>query len=173
MNAERTLELLSEVSAKAFGPSDERLYASTEHALGELVDFRLLTILRWHEPLLVRMHSSAPSIYPAGGSKDITDDRWLRSLLADGVPVLSENEAQVRERFFDHEAIFAMGCGSALNVPVMSSLGPLGSINLLHAAHWYRPEHARWVQPFATALALFWLGQDLRAARSNGSMPAG
>lgn len=165
MKSARALALFSHASKLADQDPDVGLYRSIEGALGELVGFKLLTILRLQGSRLVRMHTSDCATYPSGDSKDISNDPWLRSMLSDGVPVISEDAASVRERFVDHESIFAMGCGSVLNIPVTSALGTLGSLNLLHDAHWFKPEHAVLVRPFASLLAVAWLANDSRNRR--------
>ncbi len=165
MKSARALALLSHASELAALKPEAGLYRSIEGALEELVGFKLLTILRLQGSRLVRMHTSDSATYPPGGSKDIGNDAWLRSMLSDGVAVISEDAPSVRERFVDHEAIFAIGCGSVLNIPVTSALGTLGSLNLLHDAHWFKPEHAVLVRPFASLLAVAWLANDSRNQR--------
>lgn len=141
------------------------LYRAIEGALNELVGFKLLTILRLQGSRLVRTHTSDSATYPSGGYKDITDDQWLRSMLSDGVPVISEDSTKVQESFVDHEAIFAMGCGSVLNIPVISALGTLGSLNLLHEAYWVKPEHIVLARPYASLLAVAWLADETHNRR--------
>lgn len=162
MKSARALEHFSHASELAIRVPDAGLYRAIEGALGELVGFKLLTILRLQGSRLVRMHTSDSGTYPAGDYKEISNDPWLRSMLSDGAPVISEDAASVRERFIDHKAIFAMECGSVLNIPVTSALGTLGSLNLLHNAHWFKPEHIVLVQPFASLLAVAWLANEVR-----------
>jgi hypothetical protein len=115
----RTLELLSDIADHMRSDCEVRkLYALVESALGELVGFRLLTILRMEDVQVRRLHSSDPSSYPAGGVKDISNDTWLREMLKAGKPVVSNTLELVRQRFPDHQAIFSLGCGAVLNVPV-------------------------------------------------------
>lgn len=165
MKSERALELYAHASELVTQDPNMGLYRAIEGALDELVGFKLLTILRLKESRLVRTHTSDSATYPSGGYKDITDDQWLRSMLGDGVPVISENSTKVRERFIDHEAIFAMGCGSVLNIPVTSALGTLGSLNLLHEAYWFKSEHIVLVRPYASLLAVAWLADETHNRR--------
>lgn len=132
------------------------LHLLVENALAELVAFRLLTILRLEGSKLYRIHTSDLVSYPTGGSKDIAQDQWLSSMLHGGVPVISDNAEQVRERFFDHEAIFTLDCESVMNVPVVGVHGTMGSVNLLHHAGWFTQEHALFVRPFVSLLATAW-----------------
>lgn len=156
----RALELFSEASDYArtdFGP--EKAYGLVERALSDLVGFRLLTILRIEGTLVRRMHSSDPAGYSVGGTKDIATDAWLRAMLDAGRPVVSETPELVRERFPDHDAIFSLGCGAVLNVPIVAAGVTLGSLNLLHAAGHFSREHALVARPFAMLLALAWTAE--------------
>ncbi|MGJ7580415.1 GAF domain-containing protein [Variovorax sp. RHLX14] len=154
-DAVRTLALLSDATRRLAEARDlPGLYRAVEAALGELVGFRLFTLLRV-TPMrdgLERMHSSDLRTYPAGGVKPVADDPWLQRLLVDNRPSLSPDAHAVRQNFPDAEAIFALGCESALNVPILFQGRILGSMNLLHAAHWFRPSDAALCQPFAALL---------------------
>jgi transcriptional regulator with GAF, ATPase, and Fis domain len=131
----RSLELLSDIADYMRSDCEVRkLYALVESALSELVGFRLLTILRMEHAHVRRLHSSDPETYPAGGVKDISGDTWLREMLEGGKPVVSNTPELVQQRFPDHQAIFALGCGAVLNVPVTDARQTLGSTNLLHGA---------------------------------------
>jgi hypothetical protein len=135
------------------------LYESLQADLDQRIGFTLLTILRLDGERLVRVHSSDLARYPAGGGKDIRGDAYLQQLVADGVPVLSADEAAVRERFFDHATIIAMGCGAVLNLPVRDPAQPgvtLGTLNLLKPANGFRPGDAALAAPWVARLAQAW-----------------
>ncbi|MFC7462650.1 GAF domain-containing protein [Hydrogenophaga defluvii] len=132
------------------------LYREIERAMDDLVGHKLLTILKLEESRLHRMHTSDLARYPVGGYKDITHDRWLTAMLRDGTPIISADADAVRARFYDHETIFALGCGAAMNIPIVGPRGTLGSLNLLHQPGWFAPEHVRVARPFALLLALAW-----------------
>ena len=171
----RTLELLSDIADHMRSDFEvSKLYPVLECALGELVGFRLLTILRMERAQVRRLHSSDPESYPAGGVKDISGDTWLREMLETGRPVVSNTPELVQQRFPDHQAIFVLGCGAVLNVPVTDARHALGSINLLHEAGWFDREHALIVRPFAALLALAWSAEipEVKAG-SAGSTSGG
>ena len=130
------------------------LCATVERALGELVGFRLFTVLRATPARdgLERLHSSDPHAYPARGVKAVAGDAWLQRLLADPHPALSPDADAVRRNFPDAQAIFGLGCASALNVPICFQGRILGSMNLLHEAHWFRSGDAALCRPFAVLL---------------------
>lgn len=139
----------------------ERLYQVIDQAMKALVGYKLLTILQLRDERLHRMHTSDLARYPAGGFKNIANDIWLKTMLSDGVPVISATPEIVKQRFFDHETIFAMGCGSVMNIPVLGPTGTLGSLNLLHEANWFNSEHILAASPFATLLAQAWTANEL------------
>jgi hypothetical protein len=120
-----------------------------------------------------RLHSSDPSSYPAGGVKDISNDTWLRETLKAGKPVVSNTLELVRQRFPDHQAIFSLGCGAVLNVPVTDARRTLGSINLLDEAGRFDREQALIVRPFATLLALAWSAAIPEASASGPGSTSG
>ena len=170
----RTLELLSDIADHM--RSDCRVrkpYALVESALGELVGFRLLTILRMEDVQVRRLHSSDPESYPAGGVKDISNDTWLREMLEAGKPVVSNTPELVRQRFLDHQSIFSLGCGAVLNVPITDTRRTLGSINLLDEAGRFGREQTLIVQPFAALLALAWSAEVTEAKADGAGSPSG
>lgn len=159
MTAERALRLFADAADLARrDPADGALYRAVEAALAELVGFKLLTVLRLRDQRLHRLHTSDLRSYPAGGFKDIRQDAWLQSMLAAGTPVISSDPATVRARFVDHEAIFALGCGAVMNLPVTSPSGTLGSLNVLHQSGWFQAEHVLLARPFVALLGLAWSG---------------
>jgi hypothetical protein len=56
----------------------------------------------------------------------------------------------MRPDFPDLDLIMSLGCGSAINLPVVAGGEMLGSVNLLHAEGWYTPERVA----AATALTI-------------------
>ena len=154
-DAARALVLLGDAARELGASADPAALCGTmERALGELVGFRLFTVLRATPARegLERLHSSDPVVYPAQGVKPVAGDPWLERLLSDPGPALSPDAAAVRRNFPDAQAIFGLGCASALNVPICVQGRILGSMNLLHEAHWFRAGDAALCQPFAVLL---------------------
>lgn len=149
------------------------LYRHTEEALQELVGYRLLTILQARDDRLYRVHTSDLVSYPTGGCKVVSADSWLKTMLEQGLPVISPDLPTVRQRFPDHEVIESLGCGSVLNVPVTCPTGTLGSVNLLHEANWFTSEHGQIARLFATQLAVAWLARALLPGRTGPTSAAG
>lgn len=170
--ADRALALLSGASQQlAASPDLPALHRAVESALAELVGFRLFTLLRATPARdgLARMHSSDLQAYPAEGVKPVGNDPWLQRLLRDPEPALSPDANAVQQNFPDAQAIFGLGCASALNVPICLQGRILGSMNLLHVAHWFRPGDAALCQPFAVLLGAAWVAADAAAAASSSS----
>jgi hypothetical protein len=158
MNYQRALYWYDMVVTRLRGvPHVEESYRLVDEALRELIDFKLMTVQRvtTDGKFLERLYTSDPR-FPLGGHKPFTDDAWLTSLLAEGEPVITSGSAAVKAAFRDHEAIFALGCGAVLNVPITAPSGTLGSLNLLNIEGWFTRDHVLAAQPFCPLLALFW-----------------
>lgn len=161
MTPSHTLSLLNQTADAALGSvQNGEIYRSIESSLHALIGFKLLTILRVRGDRVYRMHTSDLVAYPTGGFKSIHDDPWLQTMLGQGAPVVSPDPETVRQRFFDHQAIAELGCGAVMNLPVTCAAGTLGSVNLLHEAHWFTPHHVQVARLFSTQLAVAWLGQE-------------
>jgi hypothetical protein len=114
-------------------------FRAVEAALGATIGHKLFTVLV-HSPGLRqhrRLHSNRPAAYPVGDSMPTDAFPLWQHLLAEGEPYIGRNADDIREAFFDHELILSLGCESVLNMPVRWAGQTLGSLNLLHVAHWY------------------------------------
>ncbi|MBE1501703.1 GAF domain-containing protein [Amycolatopsis lexingtonensis] len=97
---------------------------------------RLFTVLAWlpEQRALRRVHSSHPAEYPVGGEKTVeVAAGWLDRCITAREPYFGPDRAAVREVFADHELIESLGCGSIINVPVVSGDRTLGVLNILDA----------------------------------------
>lgn len=134
------LQALAEAVAS---PEPCALLACLDCVLGRHVGHKLFTALQYRhaEGLAVRLYSSRPDIYPASGSKQIGGAPALTRMFETGRAQLAPDAAAVRADFLDASSIFALGCESVLNVPVMHRGQLLGQINLLHDAHHFQAHH--------------------------------
>lgn len=173
----RALELLGTAARTLADSADPMvLYRAVEAALGELVGYRLFTLLRATPTRdgLERMHSSDLRTYPPGGVKPVGGDPWLQRLLTDARPALSPDAAAVTRNFPDAQAIFGLGCASVLNIPVCCRGRILGSMNLLHGAHWFVPADAAVCQAFAALIGGAWAAAEPSASfPTTASRPTG
>jgi hypothetical protein len=122
--------------------------AALDRALQDSVGHRLLTVLRYRfdEGCAERVYSSAPQTFPASGRKAFADAPIQRRVAETQRPYIGRNAGDIRRDFPDHEKIFALGCASILNMPVLWRGRALGQVNLLHEAEHYTPAHLPVVQ---------------------------
>lgn len=83
---------------------------------------------------MVRVYSTHPHEYPVGGTKALAGDMspiWEKTVLEDQQPFLGVDKEAVRACFSDSALIESLGCGSIVNVPVVSHGQTVGSMNLL------------------------------------------
>jgi transcriptional regulator with GAF, ATPase, and Fis domain len=131
---------LEAVAAVATLPGQpQALFGALEAALGAVLGHRLFTLMRYHARTgeSERIYTSHPREYPVGGKKALNPTAWTEQVLRRQQPYLGRTPADVQAVFFDHALIASLGCGSVLNVPVVWDGRVLGTINLLHEAHWY------------------------------------
>jgi len=138
----------------------ERTFAALDHALAAVLGHKLFTVLRYHEDTgeSERLYTNQPTAYPVGGRKPLNTTPWTRQVLHDQRPYLGRTSADIRAVFFDHELITSLGCGSALNLPVVTDRRVLGTLNVLHEEHWYDDGDAGIGQVFAALAVPAYLG---------------
>ncbi|HVY15592.1 MAG TPA: GAF domain-containing protein [Rhodopila sp.] len=143
------IEQVAEVHARREQPAEllAALSVGLQHALGHI----LFTVLVFDNAAgqMRRIFSTRPDINPVGGSKPITDSPWMRQVLIGGRPYIGRSRQDLEEVFFDHEQLWAIGCESVLNMPVLWAGAVLGSLNLLHRAAWYDEQDIPTARVFA------------------------
>lgn len=125
--------------------------AAIDSALAADVGHILFTVLvlNWEKGENQRYYSNLPDAYPVGGAKPIT--KSSASAVLEGHCRFLNDYDDIKAAFFDHELIRSLGCESCVNIPVRWSGRTIGMLNILHRAHWYRPQH---VPMFTAAAAL-------------------
>lgn len=126
-----------------------------DRSLDAAVGHKFLTALL-HRPadgMADRLYSSAPERFPANVAKALTDAPTMRRVLTSGRPYIGRDAGDIARDFPDHEKIFALGCGSILNMPVRWNGHVLGQINLLHEAGYYNNGHLPVVEMMAQMVA--------------------
>lgn len=123
--------------------------AAIDRAVAEGIGHKLFTVLvlNWARGENQRYYSNLPDAYPVGGAKPI--DKSSATALMEGHCRFLNDYAEVQAAFFDHELIRSLGCESCVNVPVRWAGRTIGSLNILHEAHWYTPQDV----PALTVLA--------------------
>jgi hypothetical protein len=136
---------MSDALAEALARPDQphATFAALDAALQRAVGHRFLTMLlyRFEEGVAERLYSSRPDLYPARGRKSFAEAPTQRRVAETREPYIGRDAAGIRRDFPDHAKIFALGCESILNMPVLWAGRALGQVNLLHVAGHYGPHH--------------------------------
>jgi len=130
---------------------EQKLSAATDptspyDALYTLVDgligVRLFTFMTLdnENQLARRNYTSNPEAYPVSGTKPIAWNDWSEQVIKGREYFIGNTPADVAAAFFDHELIASLGCGSAVNMPVIVGDAVIGTLNLLHAEGHFTPE---------------------------------
>lgn len=110
-----------------------------EQQLAGAVGHRFMTVLIYDtsQDEAERVFSSHPAVYPATGRKSFTQGPIMERVRGTGEPyVAMDRQALIRD-YPDHEKIFAMGCESLVNLPIVIGTEVVGQINLLHEQNFY------------------------------------
>ncbi|WP_158259924.1 GAF domain-containing protein [Phyllobacterium phragmitis] len=126
-----------------------------DRLLDEAIGHKLFTALlyRPQHGMAERLYSSRPDVFPSHGTKNLADAPTMARVLTSGAPYVATEVGDIERDFPDHEKIFALGCGSILNVPVRRQGTVLGQVNLLHVAGHLRESHLSAVETMAEIVA--------------------
>lgn len=87
-----------------------------------------------------RAYTSDAAHYPVSGTKPINRDGYFEQTQIARKTYVNNDITTDREHFTDHELIASLGCGAALNLPVVLGGAVLGTVNVLDARDSYPPE---------------------------------
>ncbi|MGI4985197.1 MAG: GAF domain-containing protein [Janthinobacterium lividum] len=146
--------LVTLAAAHASGDQPSATFRALDEALDALIGRKLLTVLvvRHETGLVERAFTNLPQDYPSGGTKRIADAPRLRQVVASGEAFIARTRAEVAANYADAEAIFATGCASILNMPVIWRQRVVATVNLLHAEGFYEARHIPLVRCLAQAV---------------------
>jgi hypothetical protein len=103
-----------------------------------------------------RVYSSDETAYPVLGTKPIVFDDTYRKMTEERFVYVANSIEAMQADFPDLDLIVSLGCGSAINMPVVAGGEMLGSVNLLDAEGWYTPERVKAAKLLAVpAIACF------------------
>jgi len=103
-----------------------------------------------------RVYSSDETAYPILGTKPIVFDAAYEAMTKDRQTYVANSLREMEGDFPDLDLIRTLGCGSAINMPVVAGGKMLGSVNLLHEEFYYDPERvARTEELVVPAMACF------------------
>ena len=113
------------------------LDALVQHRVGA----RLFTVMAFDAATGIsrRIWTNAPEVYPVGGEKPLPQNDWTRQVIEQRRAWVANSPAEVAEMLFDHATIAALGCGAALNLPIVVADQVIGTLNLLDAAGHFTP----------------------------------
>ena len=110
-----------------------------DDAIIGLVGRKWLTVLTVHaeEGFVERTYSNLGEQYRIGGTKRIDQAPRLRKVLETGEAFVGSTRDDIIANYPDAEQIFAMGCASILNMPVVWRAKVLATVNLLNTEGFY------------------------------------
>ncbi|MBY5406700.1 GAF domain-containing protein [Rhizobium leguminosarum] len=124
--------------------SDAAALDAIESACADRFDHILFTALRfdYSAGVMTRLFSSRQDVSPAGGTKPIPSGPWADRLITQGRCYIGYSKEDLKEVFFDHETLWAIGCESVMNVPVVWRGNTVGTFNILSGPAQYDEEDA-------------------------------
>ena len=103
-----------------------------------------------------RVYSSDETAYPVLGTKPIVFDDTYRKMTEERFVYVANSVEAMRPDFPDLDLIVSLGCGSAINMPIVAGGEMLGSVNLLDAEGHYTAERVAAAKALtAPAIACF------------------
>ncbi len=95
-----------------------------------------------------RAYSNDPRNYPVSGTKPIHRDGWFDIVHGEKRSFVANTIADIAKVFPDFELIASLGCGSVMNLPVVSQGELVATINMLHVARHFTPERVAAAEAF-------------------------
>ncbi|EEW26629.1 GAF domain-containing protein [Rhodobacter ferrooxidans] len=136
------------------------LHTAADCAIG--VQLFTVTVQDAAAGVVRRAYSSHPEDYPVSGTKPLQTDRWSAQVLGEGRMFVANTTAEFADVFPDHALINALGCQSAVNVPVTLGGVVLGTVNLLDVEGHFTPDRLAVLQRLMAA----WQGRLVTAMRA-------
>lgn len=115
----------------------------------------LFTALRfdYRAGVMTRLYSNRQDVSPVGGTKPIPTGLWADCVIAERSCYIGYTKEDLKEVFFDHEALWAIGCESVMNIPVVWGGRTVGSFNLLGGPSQYGDQDAAEMSTFGQLAA--------------------
>lgn len=154
----------SAVTATAQAP-----FAALHRDMSAVVPIRLFTITALDRAagLSRRLYTSHPADYPVTGTKPIGNDDWSRLVIGDKQTFVANRTADFAPYFPDHAQINALGCQSAVNIPVIDKGMAVATINLLDVENHFTPERVAALKALVAART----GEIVAAIEAATSQP--
>lgn len=101
-----------------------------------------------------RVYTSHPVEYPVSGTKPIHMDEWFDIVHTQQKLFVANTISEIAKVFPDHAKIWAMGCGSVVNVPVIIDRELVATINILDVEHHYTQERIETIEQHLSSPSL-------------------
>lgn len=120
----------------------EAIFKSLHKAISDKVGIREMTIsmLDHKKQQSKRVYTSTAEVYPVSGLKPMEVDSWSETVLSQGKPFVTNSTEELFPHFFDHAVINSLGCEAVTNIPVKTTNGVIGTINLMDRAGYFTKE---------------------------------
>ena len=127
-----------EVDIITFKQSNQ-IWAALQNLFADIVGYKLFTVMTVDMKKLeaARVFTSHPVDYPVSGTKPIHMDMWFDVVHRQQKLFVANTIKDIAKVFPDYEKIWALGCGSVVNVPVVIKGALVATINILHAENYY------------------------------------
>jgi GAF domain len=121
--------------------TSEQCWQALHELAQSLVGSKLFTVMTVDMAKLLarRAFTSDAQVYPVSGTKPITLDRWFDVVHHQKKTFVANTIGEIADVFPDHEKIWALGCGSVVNLPIIVEEELVATVNLLHEEHYYTP----------------------------------
>ena len=132
----------------------DAVFAALHRAAQECSSARLftVTVLDRAAGLARRAYTSHPVDYPTSGTKPMRDDGWTDQVLGTRQSFVANSTPEFAIYFSDHALINALGCHSALNMPVSDDAGlVVGTVNILDVEGHFTPERVAALEALVSA----------------------
>lgn len=87
-----------------------------------------------------RAYTSHPKDYPVSGTKPMVGNGWSEKVIGRHETFVANTTAGFSPYFPDHPLINALGCQSAINIPVARDGQVFGTVNILDVENHFTPE---------------------------------
>ncbi|MGF6177445.1 GAF domain-containing protein [Ensifer sp. 4252] len=143
MNSEQIAAALAEFDAAiAKDINADAVWGALQTLCRQVIGAKLFTIMTVDmvNEVARRAYTSHPEEYPTSGTKPIRYDSWFDIVHKAHQTFVANTIVDISKVFGDHETIWALGCGSVANIPVVVGGELLGTVNCLDVEHHYTPE---------------------------------
>ena len=139
-------------------------YKKLDVAIKKSVGHKLFTLMVVDKSgkYVERVYSNNKKIYPLLGTKPIPNNAWTKRVIINKKEFLGSNFNQIKKLFFDYKTIKSLGCGSIINLPIISNKKVLGTLNILHKENYYNKKSIKDVKNFAQLLAPYFILHQIK-----------